>query len=255
MTSPDDKPNQEHAAYWLIERGSPAEWWAGTDRIAGPWTRDVSQVHPMLKFPTREQAQHEADRIADWPMVQGAQLRVTDHLDCYGPVSSIAPKPLRRWTMWLSGEGLNPTEDENGAYVLFSDLEAHRNTKAGEWLPLLEMFSDKDVLLHGAAGEDAMNVGDVHALVSELARFQASRSAIEPTARLRRFAAKCRPSVAHYMRTQERAAMSSAVSPAGKEVAEREAAWLGRLLDEIDSLTVPAERPSGASDSRAEEKP
>lgn len=29
------------------------------------------------------------------------------------------------------------------------------------WLPLLEMFSDKHVILHGAAGESAMDVGDV----------------------------------------------------------------------------------------------
>lgn len=31
---------------------------------------------------------------------------------------------LRRWTMWVGGDGLNPREDESGAYVLYSDLSA-----------------------------------------------------------------------------------------------------------------------------------
>lgn len=73
-------------AYWLIERGSPAEWWAGTDRgVDHYWTRDVSTVHPLLKFPTREGALYEADRIKHWSMVAGSELRVTEHLDCAGP--------------------------------------------------------------------------------------------------------------------------------------------------------------------------
>lgn len=32
------------------------------------------------------------------------------------------------------------------------------------WLGLVEMYSGKEVLLHGAAGEDAMNVGDLQSL-------------------------------------------------------------------------------------------
>jgi hypothetical protein len=40
-------------------------------------------------------------------------------------------------------------------------------------LGLLEMFSDAHVLLHGAAGEDAMNVGDVLGFVRELRRLTA----------------------------------------------------------------------------------
>lgn len=75
-----DHPNP----YWLIERGTPAEWWAGTDR-APCWTRDVNHVHPLLKFPTREQAQGEANRIQHWPMVHGSELRVTEHLDLPEP--------------------------------------------------------------------------------------------------------------------------------------------------------------------------
>lgn len=38
-------------------------------------------------------------------------------------------------------------------------------TKLKDWLPLLEMFSDGHVVLHGAAGEDAMNVGDILGIV------------------------------------------------------------------------------------------
>jgi hypothetical protein len=49
-------------------------------------------------------------------------------------------------------------------------------------------------------------------------------------------AKRCRPAVAYYMRAQERATMSAALSPVGKEAAEKEAAWLGRLLDEIDAM-------------------
>jgi hypothetical protein len=47
-----------------------------------------------------------------------------------------------------------------------------RATDAGSWLPLLEMFSEKEVLLHGAAGEVAMNVGDVIKIVRALAAAQ-----------------------------------------------------------------------------------
>jgi len=39
------------------------------------------------------------------------------------------------------------------------------NLNADDWIPLLEMFSDQHVVLHGAAGEDAMNVGDILAWV------------------------------------------------------------------------------------------
>lgn len=57
-------------------------------------------------------------------------------------------------------------------------------------------------------------------------------------------AVRCRPAVAHYMRTQERAAMSAALSPAAKEAAEKEAAWQGKLLDEIDAILAGSAVPS-----------
>lgn len=71
-------------AYWLIERGSPAEFWGGSE--VG-WTRDVSKVHPLLRFPTSAQAHGEAERIRYWPGVGGDGYRVTEHLDC-------GPEPL-----------------------------------------------------------------------------------------------------------------------------------------------------------------
>lgn len=58
----------------------------------------------------------------------------------------------------------------NAAIVRLEDVL--RQTEAGKWLPILEMFSEKEVLLHGAAGEDAMNVSDVIKLVRELAVYQ-----------------------------------------------------------------------------------
>jgi hypothetical protein len=38
---------------------------------------------------------------------------------------------------------------------------ALKTNELDSWIALLEMFSDKESLLQGAAGEDAMNVGDV----------------------------------------------------------------------------------------------
>lgn len=63
--------------------------------------------------------------------------------------------------------------------IKLSPSATARTTEAGSWLPLLEMFPEDQVLLHGAAGEDAMNVGDVVRFVRELAVMQenAQRSA------------------------------------------------------------------------------
>lgn len=58
------------------------------------------------------------------------------------------------------------------AEIVHKHENALRATEAGDWLPLLEMFSESEVLLHGAAGEDAMNVGDVVKLVRALALAQ-----------------------------------------------------------------------------------
>lgn len=72
-----------------------------------------------------------------------------------------------------------------------SSEDALRNTKAGDWLPLLEIFAPGHVLLHGAAGEDAMNVGDVVALVRELAKHQSAQSETQRRTTPRRLACTC----------------------------------------------------------------
>ena len=88
---------QEQKAYWLIERGSPAEWWAGTDRPATEhWTKDVSKVHPLLRFETREAAKGEAERIRYFPTVIGSVIRVTEHIDCAGPALDSHEPPAGR---------------------------------------------------------------------------------------------------------------------------------------------------------------
>ena len=70
--------------YWLIERdktdGSGCEWWAGTFGKFY-WVTDVEQIHPLLKFPSREAAQGEMNRIKHWDMNLGSKLRVTEHVD------------------------------------------------------------------------------------------------------------------------------------------------------------------------------
>lgn len=61
---------------------------------------------------------------------------------------------------------------------------------------------------------------------------------------IRSLAARCRPAVAHYLRVQERAVMSVSLSRVAREAAEKEAAWQGRLLDEIDALLEGKQAPS-----------
>jgi hypothetical protein len=46
------------------------------------------------------------------------------------------------------------------------------------WLGLVEMFSDEHVLLHGAAGEDAMNIRDLRSLLSRSKETLSDRDAI-----------------------------------------------------------------------------
>ena len=83
MTDPRQAEREQQAGamslvWWLIERGSPAEFWAGNDRPEAEWwTPDIHQVQPMLRFPTQEGAQAEANKLEDMG-VQGP-LRVCDH--------------------------------------------------------------------------------------------------------------------------------------------------------------------------------
>jgi hypothetical protein len=39
--------------FWLIERGTPPLWWAGSDR----WVSDVNEVPSKYRFPTIHLAQ------------------------------------------------------------------------------------------------------------------------------------------------------------------------------------------------------
>jgi multidrug efflux pump subunit AcrA (membrane-fusion protein) len=64
------------------------------------------------------------DEFANQTENSKAMWKMAADFKALRPATSSASTPkLRRWTMWLSGEGINPTEDENGAYVLYSDLK------------------------------------------------------------------------------------------------------------------------------------
>lgn len=61
---------------------------------------------------------------------------------------SETPRKLQRWTMWLSGEGLNPTEDENGAYVLYSDLQTPPSAIEPKYIAVGTLHAHQDSALH-----------------------------------------------------------------------------------------------------------
>lgn len=111
-------------SYWLIERGSPCEWWVcGTGKGDGTmiyeeWTRDASKA---LRF-NEWGATHHAKELESWG-VKGP-LRATEHIDCAGPDLS-APSST------AGGELLYITP----AFV----LQPHRN---------LEAHTDAELLKH-----------------------------------------------------------------------------------------------------------
>jgi hypothetical protein len=80
------------STYWLIERGSPAEWLAEyADGIEGDapekWTR---KAHEAIRFEWLADARYAISlRVVDKPSV-----RATEHMDCDGPtpLSASAPK-------------------------------------------------------------------------------------------------------------------------------------------------------------------
>jgi hypothetical protein len=92
-----------------------------------------------------------------------------------------------------------------------------------------------------------------------LAELEKANELPDQTAVMRKLislALRCRPAVAHYMRSSERAAMSPALSACAKDAAEKEAARLGQLLDEMDRISgwpgreVPPHR-SASTDGKA----
>lgn len=70
--------------YWMIERGSPCEWWVGNHRIrnedGGEWTTDASKALHFSELGAR----NHAKELESWG-IKGP-LRATEHMDCYGPV-------------------------------------------------------------------------------------------------------------------------------------------------------------------------
>lgn len=244
--SPDDKRDQEgfirnpRTGHWWREPGNGAT--ENKDEAHG-YTREqfdvLAAAMPNLEFHPLAPVSFAAGIITAEPITTYAELEAAyqkailgRHISEIAPVLALRNKALDSFFAPSSieekpGEATTRDSVRKARTIL---MRAWERSNEGALGPIAKIITALDAELEGKPSPFAVSAtGDI-------------------TPRLRRFAAKCRPSVAHYMRTQERAAMSSALSPAGKEAAEREAAWLGRLLDEIDSLIVPAERCLGATD-------
>jgi len=65
--------------YWLIERGSPCEWWVGNHHISnengGEWTTDASKAQHFNEWG----AKHHAKELEQWG-IRGP-LMATEHMD------------------------------------------------------------------------------------------------------------------------------------------------------------------------------
>ncbi len=104
--------------YWMIERGSPCEWWVGNHRrsnaFGGEWTTDSSKA---MHFPSEEQAKRHIEDLVLWE-IRGP-LRATEHIDCIGPDHASAegmpamPKPFAMYV----GERLM----DNGTKEMFGE--------------------------------------------------------------------------------------------------------------------------------------
>lgn len=96
MTTGEDKGSE--STYWLIERGSPAEWWVcGSGKGDGTmlheeWTRDASRA---LRFNEVGATRHAAE-LESWG-VRGP-LRATEHMDCAGPDMARSFTAAGGWT-------------------------------------------------------------------------------------------------------------------------------------------------------------
>lgn len=71
--------------YWMIERGSPCEWWVGNLKIpnedGGEWTADSSKAQ---HFPDDWRAKLHAAELVSWGIP--GPLRATEHIDVKGPL-------------------------------------------------------------------------------------------------------------------------------------------------------------------------
>jgi hypothetical protein len=77
LTAPAAQADAEPVAlnpYWLIERGSPAEWLEGIDLEIPEWTQDVSEAMRG----TKEQMQNILD---GYRMVEKFDARIAEHVD------------------------------------------------------------------------------------------------------------------------------------------------------------------------------
>ncbi len=91
--------------YWMIERGSPCEWWVGNHRrsnaFGGEWTTDSSKA---MHFPSEEQAKRHIEDLVLWE-IRGP-LRATEHIDCIGPdhasAEGMPPPPMQYSIPWLN---------------------------------------------------------------------------------------------------------------------------------------------------------
>ena len=91
QNSSSASPASAPESYWLVERGSPCEWWVrGTGRGDGTmiheeWTTDSSKAQRFSQWG----AEHHAKELESWG-VKGP-LRATDHLDCNYPSTADEP--------------------------------------------------------------------------------------------------------------------------------------------------------------------
>lgn len=67
------------APYWLIERGSPCEWFISKCGPHDEWTTDVAKAARFTEWGAKKHAP-ELEQMG----VRGP-LRATEHVDCDGP--------------------------------------------------------------------------------------------------------------------------------------------------------------------------
>ena len=69
----------EAPAYWLIERGSPAEWWvSGLPEV---WTNESAMAQQFTEWG----AKRYAEELQHPPFNVVGPLRATEHINCIGP--------------------------------------------------------------------------------------------------------------------------------------------------------------------------
>ena len=124
QVTPQDGPygiDKRTQPYWLIEKGSPAQWWKEGWGSYGDYVEKwTASAHLALWFPTRESAQMELDRIVSFG-VKGI-IHVTDHLDMDRPPDEVATPPAG-----LSVKQIQAIMDRvDTTSVVYQVCESHR---------------------------------------------------------------------------------------------------------------------------------